>query len=211
MERRANRKQLQKYEVRKVASLNAELLPQKNYEICRGDESCCGLKKPAIYFPPSALKCICKCCGKKIVERRRREKIKDNEKRYILEKIKSTKSRVGIFSTSLKCSEEFFYGWIKSQSTDTFNEHLDHVLPVNYFKKFTAASEYLSVRDSWLNIMPLETTKNLQKSSTVNFDLFSEQLKKANEFITKYSFATKEEREDTENHVLKIQYHFLNL
>jgi ribonuclease HI len=42
-------------------------------------------------------------------------------------------SRIGIFSSLMKCSEKLFYSWVKSQSKDTFNEHLDHVIPIKYF------------------------------------------------------------------------------
>lgn len=210
VENKLNKKQSKRNEVRNIVSLNTKLFNTKlllscDYEICRGDELCCGLGKTATSFSPSALKCICKDCSKNIKEKKRLAKIEDNEKLYILGKIKASILRVGVFSSTLKCSEEFFYAWIKSQSTDTFNEHLDHVLPINSFRWFTPASEYLALRDSWINIMPLARVKNLQKGSKVNLSLFSNQLKVASEFISKYDFKTEDEKEDIGNHFLKIE------
>jgi hypothetical protein len=63
----------------------------------------------------------------------------------------------------MKCSDKLFYSWVKSQSKDTFNEHLYHVI-LNNFKQFSCASKYLLIRDSWVNIMPLLAIDNLKKA-----------------------------------------------
>ena len=166
------------------------------YEKCRGNEICCGKIKSVGEFSPSNLKCICKECAKKIREQNRQDKIDKNEDHYIYEKIRSTSLRVGIFSSILKCSNKFFYAWIKFQSKDPFNEHFDHVLPIHYFRKFSPASKFLSIRDSWLNIMPIDGKENLKKGTKVDFELFTEQLKKGRDFINSYKFEAVDEKKD---------------
>ena len=166
------------------------------YEKCRGNEICCGKIKSVGEFSPSNLKCICKECAKKIREQNRQDKIDKNEDHYIYEKIRSTSLRVGIFSSILKCSNKFFYAWIKFQSKDPFNEHFDHVLPIHYFRKFSPASKFLSIRDSWLNIIPIDGKENLKKGTKVDFELFTEQLKKGRDFINSYKFEADAEKKD---------------
>ena len=183
----------------------------ENSEVCRGDTLCCNKSKPLSEFSPSALKCICRECYKDITKRNRQEKIDADENYYIYEKIRSSIVRPGIFSAILKCSDKFFYAWIKSQSKDTFNEHLDHVLPVHFFSKFNSASQFFCVRDSWINIMPLNSKDNLKKGTKVDFDLFQIQLDKANQFILNYSFETLNEKQDMLRNCELIEYHFLRL
>ena len=187
----ANRKQTQKIKHDKVKKL-----VERKYEICRGDDLCCGEAKCLNEFSPSALKCICKSCTKKIREQNRQNKIDENEDYYIFEKVRNTVHRVSIFSSILKCPEKFFYDWIKSQSKDPFNEHFDHVLPIFYFKDFTNASKFTALRDSWINLRPYDATKNLGKHTDVDFQLFREQLKKARYFIDNYEFESEEDKND---------------
>ena len=186
-----NRKQTQKAKHNKVAQL-----VDKQYETCRGDDICCGDTKPLSEFSPSALKCICKSCAKKIREDNRQNKIDENENYYIYEKVRNTVHRVSIFSSILKCPEKFFYDWIKWQSNDPFNEHLDHVLPIHYFKKFTNSSKFNAIRDSWINLRPCDAAENLQKLTSVDFELFTEQLDKARYFIDNYNFESEEDKND---------------
>jgi len=202
----ANRKQQQEEKLEKVAKLVG-----KEFELCRGSEACCGKKKPIWDFPPSSLKCICKECGKKIREKNRQDKIDTNEDHYIYEKIKHNTSRVSIFSSTLKCPEKFFYDWIKHHSEDPFNEHFDHVLPIHFFKKFSVASPYLSIRDSWINITPLDATENLKKGTDIDFKLFDSQLTKAKEFIDDYDFESEEERKDMNTNYWSIFHLFKSI
>ena len=186
---------------KKVAKLESLInLLDFKYEVCRGDIICCGKKKPVIEFSPSNLKCICRECIKKIIERNRQDKIDKNENHYIYEKIRNTVLRESVFSSILKCSDKFFYAWIKSQSVNAFNEHFDHVLPIHYFKKFSNASPYLLLRDSWINFMPIKAEVNLKKGTKVDYNLFSNQLDKAIDFINKYEFDTNQEKYDMQNY-----------
>ena len=163
---------------------------------CQGDILCCGKIKTADMFSPSALKSICKECTKNIMQKNRQKKIHKNEDYYIYEKIRTSCLRPGIFSSVLKCPEQFFYDWIKSQSKDPFNEHFDHVLPIYYFKRFSNASQYNYLRDSWINIMPLDAKENLSKHTQVDFSLFEKQLEKARDFIDNYQFSSNQEKTD---------------
>ena len=167
-----------------------------DHELCRGDRVCCGKLKPLSEFSPSALKCICKNCSKKIREINRQNKIDDNEDYYIYEKIRNTLHRVSIFTSILKCSKQFFCEWIKSQSTDPFNEHFDHVLPIHFFKRFSDASKFTALRDSWINFRPCPATENLSKHTTVDFSLFETQLDKAHYFLNRYKFESEAEKKD---------------
>jgi hypothetical protein len=162
------------------------------YVECRGNEICCGEFKSINDFSPSS-----KDCAKIIRENNRKQKISNAEDRYIIEKIRNNIYRVGIIPAVLKCSESFFVDWIKYQSTDTFSEHLDHVIPLHYFRQFSPASKFLTVRDSWLNIMPLDAKENIKKSSKVDFDLFQDQLIKAKYFIANYNFISDDEKDDS--------------
>jgi hypothetical protein len=201
-----NRKQTRRYKLENVKNK----LDNK-FEICRGDELCCGKYKSLTEFAPSALKCICKACGKNISKRDRQNKIDSNEDYYIIEKIKYAISRVGIFSSVLRCSDKLFCSWIKFQSKDAFTEHLDHVVPFNYFKQFSFASRYLLVRDSLINIMPLEANENLKKASSLNFNLFGDQLVKAKEFINNYNFETEEDQKDTDDYYKCVNHYYLQI
>ena len=164
-----------------------ELLPVK-YKQCVGDQLCCKKFKPLEDFSPSALKCICKECSRNIIYRNRLEKINSDEKFYFKEKIRTHLYRVDIFDL-LRCTEDFFYEWIKYQSVDSFNEHFDHVLPISYFKQFSNSSMITYLRDSWINIAPIDKHANLSKGTKVDFNAFQQQLIKAEVFImTRYKY-----------------------
>jgi hypothetical protein len=87
-----NRKQTRRYKLENVINQ----LDNK-FDICRGDELCCGKYKSLTEFAPSALKC--KVCVKQITVKNRCDKIENDEDNYIIEKIKCSVSRVGIFSS----------------------------------------------------------------------------------------------------------------
>ena len=109
----------------------------------------------------------------------------------------------------LKCSKDFFAKWIKFQSKDPFNEHFDHALPIHFFKQFSEASRFNSLRDSWININPLLARDNLSKSSNVDIYLFKTQLNKAKTFISSYQFKNNIEKQDIlkyYNHICDIFY-----
>ena len=201
-----NRKQAKKQKSEQVMKLT-----NNSFEVCRGDDICCGVRKPVSEFSPSNLKCICRDCTRKIRERNRQDKIDKDEDHYIYEKIRSTILRVSIFSSILKCSDEFFYAWIKSQSVDPHNEHFDHVLPIHFFRQFSNVSPYLLLRDSWINFMPLKESENLKKGTKVDFDLFKNQLEKARQFILNYHFKANVERCDMINNYNYITSLFNNI
>ena len=157
-------------------------LIKEKYKKCVGDELCCNKIKSVEEFSPLALKCICKECINKIKLRNRKIKIDNDENYYFKEKIRAHLYRIGVFSV-LRCSEDFFYKWIKFQSKDSFNEHFDHVLPISFFKQFENSSMNTFLRDSWINISPVNSTDNLKKGTNVDFDLFEKQLIKAEKFI----------------------------
>jgi hypothetical protein len=87
---------------------------------------------------------------------------------------------------------------------------LDHVIPINYFKKFSCASKYLAIRDSWINIMHILAIDNFTKYSKVYFSLFEVQLKKAKLFINNYNFPSVCEKTDTIYNYEYIKVMYMN-
>ena len=70
------------------------------------------------------------------------------------------------------------------------------MLPIFYFKRFSVASKFTALRDSWINFRPCDAKENLSKHTTVDFGMFETQLEKAYDFINRYRFKNEMEKED---------------
>ncbi|WP_375674203.1 hypothetical protein, partial [Bartonella sp. CL32QHWL-2] len=83
---------------------------------------------------------------------------------------------------NLGCTNRFFSKWLDYQRSlsepPIVEEELDHVLPIKEFK------DYPELCFSWFNMRPMEKTENRQKSATIDWELFNEQLDRSVSFMT---------------------------
>ena len=91
-------------------------------------------------------------------------------------------------TTYLGCSDHFLFSWLQFQFDEYMNWnnfgtywHVDHVKPVAMYNHDSEAAKYECW--NWINLRPLEASANRHKSDKVDYRLYTEQLRKAHEFI----------------------------
>ena len=129
-----------------------------------------------------------------------------NSKKYLIQKMRTSLSRgnsLSYLKEYLGCSNEFFFKWLEFQRSLTpesiiKKEHLDHVLPIKHFKDKPHICWF------WVNIKPISQSENLQKSGSLNFNLFFQQISISQFFLQNYQFTSFEEKNQVINQWFKI-------
>lgn len=104
-----------------------------------------------------------------------------------LSSLVSSNHHSNTLSKYLGCTDQFFLSWLQFQfdshmSWANFGPywHVDHVKPVAMFNHESEAAKYECW--NWRNLRPLEASENYAKSDRVDYDLYEDQLLKAEEY-----------------------------
>ena len=98
-----------------------------------------------------------------------KERLKRNMKSLLANKITKRFSTKEYLGTSFEIIQEWFeFNFQEGMTWDNYGSywHVDHTIPINLFNLDDA--EHTLICFNWMNLMPLEKTKNLQKSDKLS-------------------------------------------